>query len=91
MISSKRSSLIKLYFAFFILCCFILQYHPVCASDRFIDNKDGTVNDTKTGLMWASDTRGYTAGRFNFTYGKDFWLRKSYSGPTRVLPVRTKK
>ena len=123
------------------------------ASDRYVDNRDGTVTDTKTGLMWAatdngdpinwkdarsycqnysggghtdwrlptlaelaslynpkhknkrgynvpklidtsaqslwaSETRGFEAARFNFTYGQVFWLRQNYSGPTRVLPVR---
>ena len=127
---------------------------PVLAMDRFVDNGDGTVSDTKTGLMWAvkdngipinwpdalsycqnysggghndwrmptlaeldslydpkyknkrgyhviklietsaqtlwaSETRGYKAARFNFTYGQVYWLRQSYSGPTRVLPVRS--
>ncbi len=123
------------------------------ASERFLDNGDGTVSDTKTGLMWAakdngspinwsnahsycqnysgggysdwrmptlaeltslfdsenknrsgyhlhilidtsaqscwaSETRGFKAARFNFTYGQEYWIRQSYSGPTRVLPVR---
>ena len=127
---------------------------PALAADRFIDHGDGTVTDTKTGLMWAtkdngslinwpnallycqnygggghadwrmptlaeleslydpeaknkrgyhvtklietsaqslwaSENRGFEAARFNFTYGKVYWLRKTYSGPTRVLPVRT--
>ena len=126
---------------------------PAMASDRLVNNGDGTVTDTKTGLMWAakdngipinwpdalsycynyeggghsdwrmptlaeleslydpkkknksgyhisqlidttaascwaSDTRSSKAGRFNFTYGKVYWLRKYYTGPTRVLPVR---
>jgi len=126
------------------------------ASDRFLDNGDGTVTDTKTGLMWAakdngipinwpdalsycqnfsggghtdwrmptvdelaglydpevkndsdyhvnrlidtsaqtcwaSETRGFKAARFNFTYGKVYWLRQTYAGPTRVLPVRSGK
>ena len=129
---------------------------PAMASKRFVDNGDGTITDTKTGLMWAekdngvpikwsdalsycsnfnvggykdwrmptlaelaslfnqneknkngyyifrlisttaqscwaSDTRGNEAGRFNFTYGKVYWLRQFYSGPTRVLPVRSDK
>ena len=124
------------------------------AADRFVDHGDGTVTDTKTGLMWAakdngdlinwpnalsysqnysgggytdwrmptlaelsslynpevknrngyhitklidttaatcwaSETRDYEAARFNFTYGQVYWLRKSYSGSTRVLPVRS--
>lgn len=44
--------------------------------------------DTTAASCWAADTRGIKAGRFNFTYGKVYWLRKFYSGPTRVLPVR---
>jgi hypothetical protein len=32
--------------------------------------------------------KGGKGGRFNFTYGSTYWLRKYYSGPTRVLPVR---
>ena len=129
---------------------------PAMASDRFVDHVDGTVTDTKTGLMWAakdngspinwpdalfycqnysvsgytdwrmptlaelaslynpkdknkrgyhinrlfvisaqscwaSETRGYKAARFNFTYGQVYWLRQAYSGPTRVLPVRSGK
>ena len=129
---------------------------PVVASERFVDHGDGTVTDTKTGVMWAakdngspinwynahsycqnygggghsdwrmptlaelaslydpeninrggyhlnklidtsaqscwaSETRGYKAARFNFTYGQVYWLRKTYSGPTRVLPVRHSK
>jgi len=152
-----RSSLIKkiivgvgvfLFIGFFIM--------PLMAADRFVDNGDGTVTDTKTGLMWAAkdngnlinwpnalsycqnynvggltdwrmptlselkslydpkeknkhgyhvnklidisaascwsaDTRDYEAARFNFTYGEVFWLRKSFSGPSRVLPVRSAK
>ncbi len=27
---------------------------PVIASDRFVNNGDGTVTDTKTGLMWSA-------------------------------------
>jgi hypothetical protein len=137
---------------FFVLIGFFVM--PVMALDRFMNNGDGTVTDTKTGLMWAakdngnpinwqnarsycqnysggghadwqmptlaelaslydpgvknkrgyhvtklidtsaetcwaSETRGYKAARFNFTYGQVYWLRQSYSGPTRVLPVRS--
>jgi hypothetical protein len=126
---------------------------PAIAADRFVNNEDGTVTDTETGLMWAakdngdpinwqgagtyclnysggghtdwrmptlaelaslydpdvknkhgyhltnhidtsaescwsSDTRGFEAARYNFTYGQEYWLRQSYSGPSRVLPVR---
>ena len=127
---------------------------PVIASDRFVNNGDGTVTDTKTGLMWsakdngnhinwadshsycqsysggdhtdwrmptlaeltslydpgiknkhgyhipklidttaescwASETRGGKAVRFNFTYGQEYWLRKTHSGVGTVLPVRS--
>ncbi|MGD8284746.1 MAG: DUF1566 domain-containing protein [Desulfobacterales bacterium] len=129
---------------------------PTAASDRYVDHGDGTVTDTKTGLMWAakdnespinwkdarsycqnynggghtdwrmptlaelaslydpgvkskrgyhvtklidtsaqslwvSETRGFEAARLNFTHGQVYWLRQSYSGPTRVLPVRIDK
>jgi hypothetical protein len=137
-----------LFIGFFVM--------PAMASDRFVDHGDGSVTDTKTGLMWAakdngspinwpnalsycrnysggghtdwrmptlaeltslydpkdknkrgyhvnklidtsaqscwaSETRGFKAARFNFTYGQAYWLRQSYSGPTRVLPVRAGK
>ena len=139
-----------------VVCLFVLNgifIIPAKASDRFKDLGNGTVTDTKTGLMWAatdngipinwpdalsycqkysggghtdwrmptlaeleslydfaaknkrgyhvtklietssqslwaSETRGFEAARFNFTYGKVYWLRQTYSGPTRVLPVR---
>jgi hypothetical protein len=31
---------------------------PVIASDRFVNNGDGTVTDTKTGLMWSAKDNG---------------------------------
>jgi hypothetical protein len=129
---------------------------PATASDRFMNNSDGTVTDIQTGLMWAaqdngslvnwqtafiycrnyrggghtdwrmptltelaslydpkeknkhgyhviklidisaascwtSETRDSKAARFNFTYGEVYWLRKSFSGPGRILPVRSVK
>ena len=141
------------FFTFLIMGFSIM---PAIAADRFVDNGDGTVTDTKTGLMWAamdngsniswlnakayclnysgggyidwrlptlaelkrlyepgvknrrgyhltklidttaascwtSDTRGYEAARSNFTYGQVYWLRKSFSGRSRVLPVRSDK
>lgn len=137
---------------FFLLIGFFVM--PAMASDRFVNHGDGTVTDTKTGLMWAakdngslinwqnalsycknfsggdhtdwrmptlvelaslydpkdknkggyhltilidttasscwaSETRGYKAARFNFTYGTVYWLRQSFSGPSMVLPVRS--
>ena len=143
---------------FFIIIFAIIAFLvlPAMASDRFVNHGDGTVTDTKTGLMWAaqdngrlvnwhtarsysqnynggghtdwrmptltelaslydpkdknkhgyhvtklidisaascwaSETLDYKAARFNFTYGEVYWLRKSYSGPGRVLPVRSGK
>ena len=138
----------------FILLAFLVM--PVTASDRFVDHGDGTVTDTKTGLMWASkdngipinwpdalsycqnysggghtdwrmptlaelsslydpgvknkrgyhvnklidtsaqscwasETRGFEAARFNFTYAKVYWVRRNYSGPRRALSVRNGK
>lgn len=40
---------------------------------------------------WASETRDNEAARYNFTYGEVYWLYKSFSGPSRVLPVRSSK
>ena len=142
--------------SFFILLIFYflsLLALQASASNRFVNNGDGTISDTKTGLMWvskdngfpinwpdaveycknlrvggytdwrmptlaeltslynpseknkngyhtnehiattaqsiwSSETRGFTAGRFNFKYGEKYWLRQTYSGPTRVLAVR---
>ena len=47
--------------------------------------------ETTAASCWASDTDGDKAARFNFTYGRVYWLRQPYSGPTRVLPVRNLK
>jgi hypothetical protein len=138
------------FFGFLIIALFHVS---ALAADRFVDNGDGTVTDTETGLIWAavdngsniswlnadtyclnyngggytdwrmptlaelvdlyepgvknrrgyhltklidttaascwsSDTRDYEAARFNFTYGQVYWLRKSFSGRSRILPVR---
>jgi uncharacterized protein DUF1566 len=55
-------------------------------------NKNGyhTIEliSTTAQSCWASEIRGNSAGRFNYSYGKEYWLRKSYSGPTRALAVR---
>jgi len=55
-------------------------------------NKNGyhtiKIVTTTAQSCWSSETRGYAAGRFNFEYGKEYWLRQTYSGPTRVLSVR---
>ena len=140
----------------FIGILFTFMVLPDQASSRFVNNGDGTVTDTVTGLMWAAkdngglinwhnasiysqrfeaggyndwrlptlielaslfepiaknkhgyhvdqminitaascwaaDTSNGEAARFNFTYGEVYWLYKSFSGPSRVLPVRTVK
>ncbi len=35
------------------LCLAVLSAVAIGADDRFVDNGDGTVTDTRTGLMWA--------------------------------------
>jgi len=45
--------------------------------------------ETSAQSLWASEIRGFEAARFNFTYGQVYWLRQFYSGPTRILPVRS--
>ena len=40
----------------FLILGFI--YIPAMASDRFVDNGDGTITDTETGLMWATKGNG---------------------------------
>ena len=149
-----KKRFIILVVSLFILHGFIVI--PAMGSDRFVDNGDGTVTDSKTGLIWAakdngghinwknarsycqnykggghtdwrmptlaelkslydpevqnergyhipklirttaetcwaSETRGEIAARFNFTYGREYWLRKTHSGVGTVLPVRSRK
>ena len=57
----------------FILLCLIDI--PAMASDRFVDNGDGTVTDTKTGLMWATMDNGE---HINWTDARSYC--QSYSG-----------
>ena len=45
------------------------------AAKRFVDNRDGTVTDTKTGLMWASKDNG---SDINWTDAKKYC--ESYNG-----------
>jgi hypothetical protein len=47
----KRSFRIALVLSI-LLCGFGLSATTSWANDRFVDNLDGTVTDTKTGLMW---------------------------------------
>ena len=56
--SSKRI-LTRLILAVF-LCLTVLSAVAVGADERFMDNGDGTVTDTRTGLMWAqTDNMGH--------------------------------
>ena len=48
---------------------------PVIASDRFVNNGDGTVTDTKTGLMWSAKDNG---NHINWTDARSYC--QSYSG-----------
>lgn len=47
--------------------------------------------DVSAASCWASETVDYKAARFNFAYGEVYWMRKSFSGPGRALPVRNAK
>jgi hypothetical protein len=38
------------------VCATLLWAGAVRAQPRFIDNGDGTISDTKTGLMWEKKT-----------------------------------
>ena len=149
----KLSLINRSFFILLTFYCLSFFTLPANTSNIFVDNGDGTIIDTKIGLMWvskdngfpinytdaveycknlrvggytdwrmptlaelaslynpseknkngyhtikivtttaqscwSSETRGYAAGRFNFEYGKEYWLRQTYSGPTRVLSVR---
>jgi hypothetical protein len=48
---------------------------PVMASDRFVNNGDGTVTDTKTGLMWPAKDNG---NHINWADARSYC--QSYSG-----------
>ena len=43
-------------FTMIIALVAIFLFNPARADERFIDNGDGTVTDTQTGLMWAKDS-----------------------------------
>lgn len=61
--------------------------------DPNLSNKNGyhvtKLINTTAQSIWALETRDLEAARFNFTYGQEYWIRQSYSGPTRALPVRS--
>ena len=48
---------------------------PAIASDRFVKNGDGTVTDTKTGLIWSAKDNG---GHINWTNARSYC--QSYKG-----------
>lgn len=54
---SKRMNLIfRLLVILTIVAC--LPPAPVWAGERFVNNNDGTVTDTQTGLMWSAKDNG---------------------------------
>ncbi len=56
---------------FFLLIGFFVM--PAMASDRFVNHGDGTVTDTKTGLMWAAKDNGSLINWQNaLSYCKNF-------------------
>jgi len=45
----------KLFFSSMLFCfCIVFSLTVTYSNERFIDNNDGTVTDTRTNLMWAS-------------------------------------
>ena len=71
--------LVFVFLVFFLGTFVSAEY--AAAADRFVNNKDGTVTDTQTGLMWAdsdngSDVNWYTAESYCKGYsggGKSGW------------------
>ena len=51
---------IKLARGLFIILIVLMGYFvmPALASSRFVDHGNGTISDTKTGLMWAVKDNG---------------------------------
>ncbi|MBW1972323.1 MAG: hypothetical protein DRP55_05805 [Spirochaetes bacterium] len=52
-----------------ILALILLSYSKSLAEERFIDNGDGTITDTKTNLMWAQYDN---MGDINWHQAKDY-------------------
>ena len=52
---------------------------PAIASERFVSNGDGTVTDTKTGLMWAAKDNGI---HINWTDASSYCQNYSGGGHT---------
>jgi len=72
---SKRLVQIRFILAV-ILCVTILSPVTAGADDRFVDNGDGTVTDTKTDLMWAqTDNMGHINWHDARLYCENFILR----------------
>ena len=45
----------KIFFSSMLVCfCIFFSFQLTSSNERFIDNKDGTIIDTSTDLMWAS-------------------------------------
>ena len=57
------------------LCLTVLSALAVGADNRFVDNRDGTVTDTRTGLMWAqTDNMGHITWHDAKLYCENFIL-----------------
>ncbi len=55
----KKNRIFNSLIMIVIMCLIITTSGIVRADDRFVDNGDGTVTDSKTGLMWAqTDSMG---------------------------------
>lgn len=58
----------------------------VAAADRFVDNKNGTVTDTQTGLMWAVQDNGSDINWYN---AKSYCEGYSKGGGSWRLPTQS--
>ncbi|NOY87590.1 MAG: DUF1566 domain-containing protein [Deltaproteobacteria bacterium] len=63
------------------LCLTVLSAVAVGADERFTDNGDGTVTDTRTGLMWAQTDN---MGHINWHDAKLYCENIILSGDCRV-------
>jgi len=70
---SKLSKRINAISAFLLIVVVSVCMAPifVSAAERFIDNGDGTVTDTKTGLMWSARDNGFDIDYFGADIAAD--------------------
>jgi hypothetical protein len=59
---------------FFILSTIVMVLFPSVALGEFVDNGDGTVTDTSTGLMWQQETAGPITWEEALTYCEELTL-----------------